>query len=345
MPQPDFTIRQNDLGEPIAAVLVDSSGAPVDLTDATVVFQLAPIRGGALVVDAAADLGDDAGTVSYTWLDGDTAAAGWFLASWQVTFDGGAVQTFPLAAYTLVQIIGELGQIDQAGADGGGGIGLPDWWVVDRAAKTVTVSFPDDPDGDYVGLTIRQPADFDAFSGIVVLGSSDEKQIAIGIRSDLAIELQDLPDGGSERISTLGCGNLQLLDGQNDDIVLVVAHSNVTDRTNDIVQFYKSDGSGGFWGVNKDGLEYFVNQDGFAGPDDGDVASSSRLHWFDDTEGAPTLRFKHRDSAGNLHSGRAAGLVDDASAFSGIAKPSLPANPTNAQIATVLAALGLVNLT
>lgn len=115
MPQPDFVIRQNDVGDLIEAVLVDSTGVAVDLTDATVVFQLAPIRGGALVVSADADLGDDDGAVSYTWQDGDTAAAGWYLASWRVTFDGGAIQSFPLGAYTLVQVIGELGLIPEAG--------------------------------------------------------------------------------------------------------------------------------------------------------------------------------------------------------------------------------------
>lgn len=106
MPLPDFTIGQNDSGEFITATL------PLDLTGLDVTFLLAPISGGDLVVDAPATMVGDPteGAVIYEWQSDDTAIAGLFLASWRVAA-GDAEQTFPVGGYTLVQIVGELGQI------------------------------------------------------------------------------------------------------------------------------------------------------------------------------------------------------------------------------------------
>lgn len=106
MPQPDYTIRQNDHGEAITATLENSAGAAVNLTSATVTFTLRPIAGGDAVLDAAAAsvITPAAGAVSYTWQALNTATPGWYLASWTATFSGGQVQTFPNGGYTLVQI-------------------------------------------------------------------------------------------------------------------------------------------------------------------------------------------------------------------------------------------------
>lgn len=117
MPEPDYTLRQNDSGESITATLEDSNGDAVNLTGAAVMFQLAPIAGGALVVNGAATITDAAGgNVAYMWRDEDTEVPGWYLGSWRVTFSGGEVQTYPNGGYTLVQITGELGQIPQSSA-------------------------------------------------------------------------------------------------------------------------------------------------------------------------------------------------------------------------------------
>jgi hypothetical protein len=111
MPAADFTIRQGDHGQPLAATLTGTDGAAIDIAGATVRALVVPIGGGAAIVDAPASNdqvvdGSDGskGRVSYTWQQADTATDGFFLGSWIVTFAGGAVETFPNGGYLLIEI-------------------------------------------------------------------------------------------------------------------------------------------------------------------------------------------------------------------------------------------------
>jgi hypothetical protein len=109
---PDFSIRQNDLRDPIIAVLKGATGAIVDLTTATVVvFQMADAETGAIKINAVATINSPptAGVVQYDWLAGDTDTAGDYIATWQVTWPSGKTQTFPTAANLSVLVIGDLG--------------------------------------------------------------------------------------------------------------------------------------------------------------------------------------------------------------------------------------------
>lgn len=112
MPDAEFYIRQNDTASPITATLTDEAGAAIELTGATIKFQMAPIQGGAVKVSATAtnlDTGPaNRGQVSYQWTTGQTDTAGLYLGEWQVTFAGGAKQTFPNDGYTLVRVTGEV---------------------------------------------------------------------------------------------------------------------------------------------------------------------------------------------------------------------------------------------
>lgn len=60
------------------------------------------------------------------------------------------------------------------------------------------------------------------------------------------------------------------------------------------------------WGLKGLGHEYLT---ALVAPADDDVANGQRLQWFDDTEDAPKLRSKQRDSAGTLSSGIAAAFT------------------------------------
>lgn len=117
MAGPDFYIAQGDTSAPLVDTLLDAAGDPVDIAGASVDLQLAPVGGGAYVVNDAANndqvgAGDDGtmGDVSYDWEEavgltlGDTDTPGYYFGRWVVTFAGGEVQSFPNGGFFLLQI-------------------------------------------------------------------------------------------------------------------------------------------------------------------------------------------------------------------------------------------------
>lgn len=101
----DFYIGQGDTASTLLVTLRDANGNAVDITGASVHIDVTPIHGGTKIVDAAATIVSAVnGQVSYTFTAPQTAAAGDFLATFTVTFSGGAVESFPNAGYYLVTI-------------------------------------------------------------------------------------------------------------------------------------------------------------------------------------------------------------------------------------------------
>jgi len=101
----DFYIGQGDTASTMLVTLRDANGAAVNITGASVHIDVTPIHGGTKIVDAAATIVDaPTGQVSYTFTAPQTAAAGDYLATFTVTFGGGAVESFPNAGYYLVTI-------------------------------------------------------------------------------------------------------------------------------------------------------------------------------------------------------------------------------------------------
>lgn len=98
-----FPIKRNDTSPAIGQQLLYGNGAVVDLTGATVRLHIA--RRGVSIVDAVASI-DDAinGMVSYQWQAADTAVDGLYMQEWQVTFQSGAVETFPNGDSNVVVI-------------------------------------------------------------------------------------------------------------------------------------------------------------------------------------------------------------------------------------------------
>ena len=105
-----FYIKQNDTRPAIAANLTDANAAAVNLTGATVRFSMRVEPAGTVKVSAAAATIDDAeaGQVSYNWTASDTNTADDYEAEFQVTFVGGAVQTFPGRNWIAVHVIDDI---------------------------------------------------------------------------------------------------------------------------------------------------------------------------------------------------------------------------------------------
>jgi phage baseplate assembly protein gpV len=93
---PDFYLTANDTSPAIAYQLLDGNGAAVSLTGAAVEFHMWGPGAAAAKINAAATITDAAlGKVSYTFTAPNTDTPGDYLARWQVTFSGGAIQSFP----------------------------------------------------------------------------------------------------------------------------------------------------------------------------------------------------------------------------------------------------------
>jgi hypothetical protein len=115
MPEPNFTIKQGDTTSILSGVVENSGGTAVSIQAATVIFRMAPVSGGTCSVAGTAtidqvDAGLDGsiGQLHYSWTPTDTAQAGLYAAEWQVTFSGGAIQTFPNGDPILVRITEDI---------------------------------------------------------------------------------------------------------------------------------------------------------------------------------------------------------------------------------------------
>lgn len=87
---------QGDTGPDITAIIHEEGDvdSPIDLTGASVRFQMRFPEGKTYKVNAAAVITDEAaGAVSYAWGANDLAQPGTYEAQWEIHFVGGKVQT------------------------------------------------------------------------------------------------------------------------------------------------------------------------------------------------------------------------------------------------------------
>ncbi len=107
---PDHYLTQGDSGGAVVEQLLDRNGAVVDLSGATVKYMLLIPGAAALAINAAATVVGSAvnGTVSFTPTALQSALPADYLEEWQVTFAGGAIQTFPALGPHKVRIRGDL---------------------------------------------------------------------------------------------------------------------------------------------------------------------------------------------------------------------------------------------
>jgi hypothetical protein len=103
-----FTIKQGDTGPRLLCALTPSD---IVLTGASVVFSMRSRASGAVIVNRqSAVIVTETGTptVAYDWQPGDTATAELCDAEFEVTYTGGAVETFPNNSYITVVVTDDI---------------------------------------------------------------------------------------------------------------------------------------------------------------------------------------------------------------------------------------------
>jgi len=90
-----LTFVEGDTGPAInGTIVLTGTTTPVDLTGATVKFQMRKDNDRRYQVDATASIvSPSGGTVTYSWGANDLANPGPYLAQWEITFSGGIKQT------------------------------------------------------------------------------------------------------------------------------------------------------------------------------------------------------------------------------------------------------------
>lgn len=107
----DFYITEGDTTDPLEVTLKSDDGTAIDLTGATVRFEMVPVGGDSLTFSATATIDDaTAGEVTYEWADGDTDDAGYYNGRFVVDYSGDtgsnfdADQSFPNENYITVKV-------------------------------------------------------------------------------------------------------------------------------------------------------------------------------------------------------------------------------------------------
>lgn len=98
-------------GDTSPSLLAAITPATVDLTGATVRFNMRLASGGAVKISrAAAVIVTPTGTptVRYDWAGADVDTVGFYAAEFEVTYAGGAIETFPNSGYIRVQITEDI---------------------------------------------------------------------------------------------------------------------------------------------------------------------------------------------------------------------------------------------
>jgi hypothetical protein len=107
--QQTFTIKRGDTGPRLTFALTPA--AEVVLTGATVRFNMRSRQAGTVRVNRAAAVivtATGTPTVAYDWQAGDTAVAELCDAEFEVTYAGGAVETFPNNDFITVVVTGDI---------------------------------------------------------------------------------------------------------------------------------------------------------------------------------------------------------------------------------------------
>lgn len=97
-------------GDTSPSLLYAIAPASTDLTGATVRFNMRLNGGATKISRAAAVIVTPTGTptVRYDWTAADTDTVGFYEAEFEVTYSGGAVETFPNSDFIRVQIAGDI---------------------------------------------------------------------------------------------------------------------------------------------------------------------------------------------------------------------------------------------
>jgi hypothetical protein len=101
-----LTFVQGDTAPDITAIIheEDDTASVIDLTDATVRFQMRKQDDHRYTVNTAGEIIDAPnGKVSYSWGANDLSVPGTYLVQWEVTYPGGRIQTTSLEVTVTVR--------------------------------------------------------------------------------------------------------------------------------------------------------------------------------------------------------------------------------------------------
>ncbi len=99
----DVVMKTGDTATVLTSTLRDGNGVVVNLTGASVKLNMRKAGSRLAKVSAAGTIVTPLlGAVSYTWIAADVDEPGLFHAEWEVTFSGGAKETFPNGRYLKV---------------------------------------------------------------------------------------------------------------------------------------------------------------------------------------------------------------------------------------------------
>lgn len=104
-----FTIKRGDTSPALVYALTPA--AEVNLTGASVVFNMRRRAGGVIAVNrapAVVVIATETPTVRYDWAEGDTNLTGLHMAEFEVTYADGAVETFPNDGHIAVNIAPDI---------------------------------------------------------------------------------------------------------------------------------------------------------------------------------------------------------------------------------------------
>ena len=105
----DFVIKQGDTQPSFVQTITDSTGAPLNLTGATVTLVVRALTSSDVLINATATIVDaTAGKVAYSFSATDTAEAGTYLAQWLVADVHGQTFSIPTDGYLSISIEGNL---------------------------------------------------------------------------------------------------------------------------------------------------------------------------------------------------------------------------------------------
>ena len=104
-----FRIKTNDTSPKLVATLQDANGVAINVVGSTARFHMKFLGESTLKIDADAIITDGVnGVIQYSWVAGDTDTAGTCYGEIEITYQDGAVETFPNNNYFVIIIQEDL---------------------------------------------------------------------------------------------------------------------------------------------------------------------------------------------------------------------------------------------
>lgn len=101
-------VKQNDTKPDIQATVLDDNDTAIDVSGATIEFQMSSIDGTNKISSAGSIVTAASGIIKYVWSADDLDTVGTFNASFQITFSDSTILTIPSKGYMKIIVQKEL---------------------------------------------------------------------------------------------------------------------------------------------------------------------------------------------------------------------------------------------